>query len=71
MERVESYVTFHTTVTNLTVYPLDGAGARLAPLGPGDVQPIADGFQIHLQGDGQNFSPWYELVAGQVVGLGK
>lgn len=58
-------MTFHTAVASLTVYPLEDARARLAPLSADDVQPVGDGFPIHLQGDGQNFSPWYELVAGQ------
>ncbi len=63
MERVESYVTFRTSAAKLTVYPLDGSGARLAPLSEDDVEPVDGGFQIHLQADGQPFSPWYELVA--------
>lgn len=65
MERIESYLIFHTTVPGLTVYPLDGTGARLTALSANDVQVVEDGFQIHLQGDGQNFSPWYELVGDQ------
>jgi hypothetical protein len=65
MERVESYVTFHTSATQLTVYPLDGTGARLPPLADADVEPLEDGFRIHLQGDGQSFSPWYELLANR------
>lgn len=65
MERVESYLTFRTDATRLIVYPLDGAGSRLDPLASGDVEPIADGFRIHLQGANQKLSPWYELVANR------
>jgi hypothetical protein len=62
MEHVESYVTFRTQAVKLTVYPLDGTGARLARLPDWDIQARDDGFRIHIQGDGQEFSPWYEFV---------
>ena len=62
MERVESYVTLRTFAAQLTVYPLDGTGARLAPLKDQDVQRMGGAFRIHLQADGQAFSPWYEIV---------
>jgi hypothetical protein len=65
MEQVESALTLRTTATKLTVYPLDGTGERLPELSAGDVQSIPGGFRIHLQGPGQNLSPWYELVADQ------
>jgi hypothetical protein len=65
MERVESYVTLRTSATQLTVYPLDGAGARMTPLADTDVESLDEGFRIHLQADGQSLSPWYELVAEQ------
>jgi len=63
MERVESYVTLRTRVPNLAVYPLDGSGARLAPLESRFVERVDEGYCIHLQADGQDFSPWYEIVA--------
>ena len=63
MERVESYLTLHTSATQLTVYPLDGSGTRLDPLGDTHIEQLADGFRIHLQAAGQDFSPWYELLA--------
>src|SRR5262249_19404165 len=63
MERVESYLTLHTSATQITVYPLDGSGTRLDPLGDADIERLADGFRIHLQAAGQDFSPWYELLA--------
>lgn len=63
MERVESYLTLHTSATQLTIYPLDGSGTRRDPLGDADIEALGDGFRIHLQATGQDFSPWYELVA--------
>jgi hypothetical protein len=63
MERVESYVTLATPARVLTVYPLDGQGGRLTALGAGDVERVKGGFRIHFQAQGQQFSPWYELIA--------
>jgi hypothetical protein len=65
MERVESFVTLRTTAARLTVYPLDGSGARLAPLAAADVAPVDGGFRLHLQAAGETWSPWYEIVAGR------
>ena len=62
MERVESYITLRTSAKRLTVYPLDGAGRRLAALGAKDVVRTGSAFRIHLQADGQAFAPWYEIV---------
>lgn len=60
MERVDCYVTLRTTATSLTVYPLDGTGARLPALAADQVMPAeAGGFRIHLGAD----SPWYEIIA--------
>jgi len=63
MRRIESSVTLRTNAQSLAVYPLDGAGARLEPLPPSAVKPCPGGFQIHLQADGQQFAPWYEVEA--------
>ena len=63
MQRVESTVTLRSTAKALTVYPLNGAGARLEALPPAAVKAASGGFAIHLQGDGQQFAPWYEVVA--------
>jgi|GEM_PF-475604 len=63
VERVECYLTLRATATALTVYPLDGTGARLTPLAAKDIETVAGGFRLHLQADGQPFSPWYEMVA--------
>jgi hypothetical protein len=62
MERVECFVTLRTSAAALTVYPLDGAGRRLKPLAESDVERVEGGFRVHLQAEGQSFSPWYELV---------
>ena len=62
MERVESYVTLRTPAKRLTVYPLDGAGQRMAALGAKDIVRGDGKFRIHLQADGQALAPWYELV---------
>jgi hypothetical protein len=62
MERVESYVTLHTSSNSLAVYPLDGAGGRLAALPSKDVVHCTVGFRVHLQAEGQTLAPWYEWV---------
>jgi hypothetical protein len=61
MERVESLITLKTQAKGLRVYPLSGSGARLTALGEKDVQAVAGGFRIHLQGDGQAMAPWFEI----------
>ncbi len=66
MERVESFVTLRSAASQLTVYPLDGKGARLGRLSDDDVQKVEGGFRIHLQADGQTRTPWYELVAQEI-----
>jgi hypothetical protein len=65
MERVESRLTVRTSARRITVYPLDGAGARRQPLEEKFVSPVAGGFQIHLQADGAPTAPWYVIVAGR------
>ncbi len=62
MERVESRLVLRTQATSVKVYPLDGAGRRLEPLDDRWVQPTENGFRIHLQAEGQTFSPWYEIT---------
>ena len=59
----QSYVTLRTSAKGLTVYPLDGAGRRLAALEAKDVVRGGAGFRIHIQADGQAFALWYEIVA--------
>lgn len=63
MERIEAWVTLRTSAPAIAVYPLDGAGNRLAPVA--GVQPVDGGFRIHLQAEGDAWSPWYEVVAEQ------
>ncbi|MFB3825525.1 MAG: hypothetical protein ACE15B_02105 [Bryobacteraceae bacterium] len=60
MERVESHVTLRSAARALEVWPLDGAGKRLAPV---PAERTAAGFRIHLQAEGQQFAPWYEIAA--------
>jgi hypothetical protein len=63
MERVESTVTLRSAAKSLTVYPLGEAGERLPCLSAAAVKRFPDGFEIHLQADGQTFAPWYEVTA--------
>jgi hypothetical protein len=59
MERVEATVTLRTGKNSVTVYPLDGAGGRMAPLDAKDVVKGEHRFRIHLAAE----TPWYEIVA--------
>jgi len=63
MERVECYVRLRNGAKSLKVYPLDGAGRRMRALSPGDVVHMGNSHRIHLQADGQDLSPWYEITA--------
>ena len=65
MARVETTVVLRTAAAEVTVYPLDGSGARMKPLGAADVTPVEGGFRLRLQAEGQALSPWYEVVAPQ------
>lgn len=58
MERAETHITLRTQHTQLTVYPLDGAGQRMEPLA---VTPSENGLRFALSAD----APWYEVVAGE------
>jgi hypothetical protein len=58
MERVPCVVTLESDKPSLTVYPLDGAGNRLAPLSGADVKKEGKTFRIHLASD----TPWYEIA---------
>jgi hypothetical protein len=62
MERVECHVTLRTQGKSVTIYPLDGAGTRMKALPSRDVAKTSGGVRIHLQADGQDFAPWYEIV---------
>ena len=64
MARVEATVVLRTNAAAITVYPLDGSGARMQPLGAADVTSVEGGFRVRLQAEGQALSPWYEVVAG-------
>lgn len=63
LERVESFLALRTRVHKLKVFPLDGTGERLPPLGSNHVQKIKGGMKIHLHADGQPKSPWFEIAS--------
>jgi hypothetical protein len=44
---------------SLTVYPLDGTGARLGPI---EAVPVSGGYRAHVNADGSQWSPWFEVV---------
>lgn len=62
MERVETLLTLRTSGAKLAVYPLDEAGNRLAALPAQAVAREPGAFRVHLQAEGQVWTPWYELV---------
>jgi hypothetical protein len=66
MERVEAFLTLRTRMPEIAVYPLDGAGNRLARLAEPDVERTGDGFRIHLQAEGQAPAMWYEIVPADI-----
>lgn len=61
LERVEVWITLRTGAASLTVSALDGAGNVIGALAASEVQPVKDGFRIHLNGDGQPWSPWFSV----------
>jgi hypothetical protein len=62
MERVEVKLTLPGSFSSVTVYPLDGAGRRLQPLGPERMTSTESALTIHLQAEGDPWSPWYEVI---------
>ena len=62
MERIECRLFVRSNAAGMSVYPLDGAGARMRALPQEAVRRTENGFEIHLQADGQDFSPWYEIT---------
>jgi hypothetical protein len=65
MERVEAYLTVHSSATSVTVLALDGAGNIIQALPESEVQAEPGGFRIHVNGDGQPQAPWFAIVATQ------
>ncbi|MBM3812932.1 MAG: hypothetical protein FJW20_15010 [Acidimicrobiia bacterium] len=63
MERVELFLTLRTSASSLTVYTLDGAGNRTGVLTDPHLIRVEGGFRIHLQADGQQLTPWFEIAA--------
>ncbi len=62
LERVECFLTLRTTAGRVSVHPLGQTGERLDALAGHFIERVNGGFRIHLQAEGQVFSPWYELV---------
>ena len=63
MERVPLDVTLRLRAARLAVYPLDGRGHRMTELSGEAVQAVEGGWRIRLHAEGQDWSPWYEIVA--------
>ncbi len=57
MERVECVVQLRTDAKQVAVYPLDGAGGRMAALSGADVARQGAAFRIRLASE----TPWYEI----------
>lgn len=62
MERNEARLTLATQSKKIAVYPLDGAGRRMAPLGADRVSLAGGILSVQLQADPVQATPWYELV---------
>ncbi|HET8546994.1 MAG TPA: hypothetical protein VFL57_03280, partial [Bryobacteraceae bacterium] len=62
MERVEVFLTLRSPASRLMVYTLDGAGERSSELDTRFVERVEGGYRVHLQADGQKFTPWFEFV---------
>jgi len=67
MERVECWLTLRTNSTSISVAPLDGAGNPAGALPDSEVQAVAGGYRIHLNGDGQTMAPWFAVTSEQPV----
>jgi hypothetical protein len=65
MERIECWITLRTKATAVTVTALDGSGNAVSTLPATEIQKTTEGYRIHLQGDGQQPSPWYTITASQ------
>ncbi|MBZ5622837.1 MAG: hypothetical protein LAQ69_29485 [Acidobacteriia bacterium] len=70
IERVEAWITLHTHATNITVSALDGAGNVFADLPSSEVQAVAGGFVIHVNGAGQVQSAWFTIRTAAPRGAG-
>jgi hypothetical protein len=60
MERVEAVVTIETSAKKMRVFPLSGSGRRSGEVA---AEAVEGGFRVHLQADGEEWSPWYEICA--------
>lgn len=62
LRRLPAVVGLAPRAGKLTVYPLDGAGQRRAPLAATDASNGPDGARLRVQSAGTDATPWYELV---------
>ena len=61
MQRIEARMTLRTDAADIEVFPLDERGMRKSALDIRFIERVDGGFRIHLQADGQEFAPWYEI----------
>jgi hypothetical protein len=72
MQRVEAWLTLRTKAQRISVYPLDGSGRLAAALPASEIQSVDGGFRVHVNGAGQQASPWFVIHAAQPArGLGR
>ncbi len=62
VSRTETTLDWRTPARSVTVYPLDGAGKRQAPLAAGLASIDAGRATIKLHASAAQASPWYEVV---------
>jgi hypothetical protein len=63
MTQVECWLTLRTHATAPAVSALDGTGKVAAALPASEIQAVAGGYRIHLNGNGQTMSPWFVFSA--------
>lgn len=63
MQAVEAWITVRMHGGRIVVSALDGSGRVAGVLAETEVQPVAGGFRIHLNGPGQPQSPWFTISA--------
>jgi hypothetical protein len=63
MQAVEAWITVRMHGSRIIVSALDGTGRVAGVLPQSEIQPVAGGFRIHLNGAGQPQSPWFTISA--------
>ncbi len=63
MERSEARINLRTQARQVTVYPLDGSGQRMAALGIEQVTLKNGMLSVYIQAEAAQASPWYEVIA--------